>query len=94
MVKMLSTHHGKPQHKSPAEWHILSLTMTIHLCDKCGDALGDYKERFQLNVGIAYGIELCKACATPFVDLLVKQDFLGDELVETGFVEYREVAKT
>lgn len=61
--------------------------MTIHLCDKCGDTLGDYKERFQLDVGFARGILLCKACAKPFVDLLVQQDFLADELVEAGFVE-------
>lgn len=61
--------------------------MTIHLCDKCGDTLGGYTERFQINVGIAHGIELCKACAVPFVDLLVQQDFLGDELVEAGFTE-------
>jgi|GEM_PF-5398485 len=61
--------------------------MTINLCDKCGDTLGNYKEHFQLNVGLASGIELCKTCAMPFVNLLVQQDFLGDELVEAGFVK-------
>ena len=59
--------------------------MLINKCDKCGTEIEGTS--LQIGFDIAYGIALCRSCATPVIRFLKQSQLLEAQLVRHGFMK-------
>lgn len=59
--------------------------MLIHKCDKCGTEIEGTS--LQIGFDIAYGIALCRPCATPVIHFLKRSQLLEVQLARHGFIK-------
>ena len=64
--------------------------MLLHTCDTCGVAIdGPALDRksIQVGIGLFYKVELCKTCAEPVIEFLVRSQLLQGQLQQYGFID-------
>lgn len=62
--------------------------MLLHTCDKCGvelDGTALDRKSIQVGIGLFYRVELCKSCAEPVIQFLIRANLLQAQLQQYGF---------